>query len=102
MNKQICFPPNRPPTSKGKDHSPDVIVYPDENVVHEEPAWLAGTGAEGGDEGEEGPHLLLLQMTQHPLHNLQCCQLGRLVSVEGGGGGEEGWNSTLQMLIVES
>ena len=75
-----------------KSHSPDVVVYPDENVVHEEPAWLAGVGAEGSDEGEEGAHLLLLQVAQHPLHDPQRRQLSRLVSVER----NERMNTTLE------
>lgn len=63
--------------------SPVVVVDGNEYVVHDEPTRLAGVGAKGGQQWEEGSGLLQGQglMLNHALDNLQAGHLGGFIPV---------------------
>ena len=63
--------------------SPVVIVDGNECVVHDKPTRLAGVGAKGGQQREEGSGLLQGQglMLNHALDNVQAGHLGGFIPV---------------------
>lgn len=63
--------------------SPVVVVDGNEYVIHDEPTRLAGVGAKGGQQWEEGSGLLQGQglMLNHALDNIQAGHLGGFIPV---------------------
>ena len=64
-------------------YSPCVIVGPDENVVHDDSAVLAGVAAEFSQQWKQFRQLLEFQKTQHGLTDVESRQLRWLIPETG-------------------